>query len=164
MLEIICEKDNRVIVNNLLFSAQEFKSIGNDEASLLKYNYLAIIFTNKLKCVKDFNCNQDGINDESLLKVLNKIANKKESFFSQKRTEFDNSEISLEIQLQNKKNELISVRKNYLNSTDYKIIKAVENNIEIDLSLKTARQKAREEINEIEVSTSLEELNKFTNN
>jgi hypothetical protein len=199
MLNVLYHKENGVNINTLRFSIQEFQSIGKDEANLLKNDYLVIFFSENQSFSKDLNCNQDKI-DDNLFKIVEKIANKKESFYIEKRNEFDKIvepslkiqlqnkknefdkivepsleiqlqnkknefdkivEPSLEIQLQNKKNELTFIRKNYLNSTDYKIIKAVENNLEIDVNLKTERQKARDEINEIQNATSLQDLTKF---
>lgn len=118
---------------------------------------------------------QKMITGNNFTEILNKnfikfefakiVINKKEKIYTEITQEENNllqkESIPIQKQVESKKNKLISKKKNYLNSTDYKIIKALENGIEIDIELKTQRQKTRDEIKEIETTTSLEELNKF---
>lgn len=73
------------------------------------------------------------------------------------KKEIDNFE------LEKQKPKLINKRKSYLNSTDWYVIRSIELSIEIPKEIKEKRDKAREEINEIEKITKKEDLLKFNN-
>jgi hypothetical protein len=104
MLTIFYNKNIHVVINGIIFSFDEFKSISKDEKDFLNNNYLEVFYSETQAYSKDENENQRGIS-EDLLIILNKISSKNESFYLQKRTEFDNPEISLENLKLNKINE-----------------------------------------------------------
>lgn len=139
-------------------------------------NFLVNGYFDDEKC--DYSNNQDYqemIKNDNFTEILNKdfirfefakvVINKKIKTYTQiAQKEYNliqQESTPIAERIQNKKNQLISIRKNYLNSTDYKIIKAVESGLEINIELKNQRQKARDELNEIENATSLEQLSKF---
>lgn len=62
------------------------------------------------------------------------------------------------------KSQLISVRLGYLSSTDWKIIRQAEGAKDCEEAVITKRALAREEINEIEPLSTLEELNQYSIN
>ena len=96
-------------------------------------------------------------------KNLLKIIKNKDSYI-EKLDALRNPTKTDEELFEEKKQTLISARKQYLESTDYKVLKAIENETKLDEEIKTKRAKTRQEINEINVCKDIDSLSLYSTN
>lgn len=69
---------------------------------------------------------------------------------------------STTIKKERKKESLILSRKKYLNNTDFRVLRFIDEGMSYPDEIKTKRIQARREINDIEAATTLAALNEFS--